>query len=306
MVADPVTPNVYWTAGRDLNSRIAASKTTDGGASWTRYSLGSTTGYAYSVQVDPISPGTVYVAGYENSQPVIYRTTNGGSSWSTLAAAGLQGYVYTFAIDPTDPTVLWAGTNYGIFKSTNSGSSFTEMSTLVDHTKDVCVDPDDGDRVWVGTYNEGVYVTEDGGSTWTQMNEGLDPSRVDRLAVNPSNWLYAGTYGGSSYRWSLQTGVEDQGSAPIETLAMSVFPNPCPGGSGATIAFSLDAPREMRLLLYDLGGRLVASPLEAFMPQGEHTLSFVPDQEGMAPGVYFCRLAVDQGASIVRRLVVIR
>jgi photosystem II stability/assembly factor-like uncharacterized protein len=67
-------------------------------------------------------------------------------------------------------------------------------------------DPHDPDRVHVGTFDDGVYTSEDGGDTWRQDERGLADRRVMSVAVSPSHQeggvsvLYAGTEPSNLYR----------------------------------------------------------------------------------------------------------
>src|SRR5438128_5633848 len=70
----------------------------------------------------------------------------------------------------------------------------------------VAVDPRDPDRVYVGTFDGGVYASEDGGATWRQDEQGLADRRVMSVAVSPSHRgsgvavVYGGTDPRNPYR----------------------------------------------------------------------------------------------------------
>jgi photosystem II stability/assembly factor-like uncharacterized protein len=70
----------------------------------------------------------------------------------------------------------------------------------------VAVDPSDPYRVYVGTFDDGLYATDDGGGTWRSDERGLDDRRVLSLAVSPSDRngdvsvVYAGTEPSNLYR----------------------------------------------------------------------------------------------------------
>lgn len=70
----------------------------------------------------------------------------------------------------------------------------------------VAVDPKEPERVYVGTFDNGLYATDDGGGTWREGEEGLDDRRVLSLAVSPSHQesgmsvVYAGTEPSNLYR----------------------------------------------------------------------------------------------------------
>ncbi|MEW6178913.1 MAG: hypothetical protein AB1522_03185 [Chloroflexota bacterium] len=58
------------------------------------------------------------------------------------------------------------------------------------------------DRVYLGTWGAGVFVSEDGGITWKRRSSGLGNLFIQRLAVDPqqAGVVYAGTYGSGIYK----------------------------------------------------------------------------------------------------------
>jgi hypothetical protein len=70
----------------------------------------------------------------------------------------------------------------------------------------IAVDPHDPQRVYVGTFDNGLYRSDQAGLTWEQDERGLADRRVLSLAVSPSHRqsgisvLYAGTEPSNLYR----------------------------------------------------------------------------------------------------------
>jgi len=70
----------------------------------------------------------------------------------------------------------------------------------------VAVDPHDPNRVYVGTFDDGLYATDDGGESWRESWTGVDDRRVMSVAVSPSHRvagasvIYAGTEPSNLYR----------------------------------------------------------------------------------------------------------
>ena len=70
----------------------------------------------------------------------------------------------------------------------------------------VAVDPNDPDRVYVGTFDDGLYATADGGETWREAWDGIGDRRVLAVSVSPSHLeagvavVYAGTEPSNLYR----------------------------------------------------------------------------------------------------------
>lgn len=69
----------------------------------------------------------------------------------------------------------------------------------------VSVDPNDPNRVYVGTFDRGVYRSLDGGESWTQVSDGIPHKRVLSVAISPHvengrSVVFAGTEPSSVYR----------------------------------------------------------------------------------------------------------
>lgn len=70
----------------------------------------------------------------------------------------------------------------------------------------LAVDPHDPDRVYVGTFDDGLYATADGGETWRAAWDGITDRRVTSVAVSRSHRaagvsvVYAGTEPSNLYR----------------------------------------------------------------------------------------------------------
>jgi photosystem II stability/assembly factor-like uncharacterized protein len=138
---DPLDPNTRYAYG----SGAALFKSTDGGASWRR------AGYPFipaslnveNLAIDPREPATLYAAAGEQDESGegIFKSTDAGSSWR---AVGLKGHnVWALAIDPQQRRTVYAGTESGLFRSTNGGRSWSRFSRGLprDGIESVAVDP---------------------------------------------------------------------------------------------------------------------------------------------------------------------
>jgi len=117
------------------------------------------------------------------------RTAHAGINvWTSHGPAGAR--VYALAIDPT--ALLYAGTNTGVFKSTDGSNTWSGASSgLTGHALSVnalAIDPILPSTLYAGT-DDGVFKSTDAGSTWKAA--GLPDSYVQALAITPST-LYAG------------------------------------------------------------------------------------------------------------------
>mgnify|MGYP006266129769 CR=1 FL=1 len=81
-----------------------------------------------------------------------------------------------------------------------------------------------------------------------------------------------------------------------------IFPNP--GSGQSTVAFKLQATRQVNIRLMDLTGRTVNTLASGNYPAGEHNLRLCADCGELAPGVYF--LQVNLGEEHFSRRVVVQ
>jgi hypothetical protein len=92
--------------------------------------------------------------------------------------------------------------------------------------------------------------------------------------------------------------------------ALVVEPNlPNPFQRGTSFAFSTPTDGHVRLEVYDLTGRRVATPVDRELPAGPHAVHWNGRGEGgslLAPGVYYYRVSTTGGTSEMRRLLIVR
>lgn len=100
-------------------------------------------------------------------------------------------------------------------------------------------------------------------------------------------------------RFAFHTGTAIEApAAAAPGRPVAVFPNPFHGR--ATVRYTLERPGPVRLAVYDLLGRRVALPVDAFQAAGPHDVAF--DAAGLPPGTYLLRLQAD-GVTTVRPVV---
>jgi len=116
--------------------------------------------------------------------------TSSSASWTTGGPYG--GYVNSLAMATANPDIIYAGTQSGVFKTADGGTTWTKTGFPETLVRVVQVAPDDPDIVYAGT-DDGIYKSENGGSTWTR--KGLSGARVNTIAINPLTSLvvYTGT-----------------------------------------------------------------------------------------------------------------
>jgi len=173
-------------------------KSTDGGKTWKHIGLEDTRQIS-RIRVNPKNPDIVYVAAQghvwaPNQQRGVFRSKDGGKTWEKVLFRSDKAGACDLIIDPTNPSVLYAGmwevyrkpwnlesggAGSGIFKSTDGGDTWTEITRNPGLPKGtigivgVTVSPANPDRLWaiVEAEDGGVFRSDNGGKTWTKTNE---------------------------------------------------------------------------------------------------------------------------------------
>jgi PKD repeat protein/photosystem II stability/assembly factor-like uncharacterized protein len=192
-------------------------RTANGGATWTRVENGD----FKDVVFKPNDPNTVYAAANGN----FYRSTNGGLSFIDINNGLPSSERAAIAVTPDKPAyvyvILTNGDSFkGLYRSTDSGQSFTAKSTTPNimswgcnggdggqawYDLDIACDPNDADVIFAGGVNCFKSVT--GGTLWNISSHWWGDCYVPSvhadlhiLEYNPlNNWLYAGNDGGVYY-----------------------------------------------------------------------------------------------------------
>ncbi len=134
MTISPADPNVIWVGTDDGLVQV----TRDGGKTWTNVAANikglPEWGRVQQVEASPFDAGTGYVAfdfhEVENNKPYAFRTHDYGKTWTPIAK-GLPESDPARVIreNPNKKGWLVAGTETGLFFSTNDGDSWTPLKS---------------------------------------------------------------------------------------------------------------------------------------------------------------------------------
>jgi hypothetical protein len=185
--------------------------------------------YVARTVVDPTDPSIAYVTldGYfGNSDSHVWRTTDLGASptW-TAAGSGIPDVpVNAFVIDPNDSTHLFAGTDVGVYESTDSGTSWTPYGSGLPNAAvfDLAI----GSPC---TSNEVLRAATHGRGVWqvpisTPACSGPDVTPPTATMVNPSKTLQFGKSIGLSW-----AGSDNLGGSGIKDYTVEVSKAPAKG-----------------------------------------------------------------------------
>lgn len=191
----PTDPSLVYAVGRKYSSSnydVVIVTSTNGGVNWTTTVIASgSSAAAYGMAIDPVDPDIIYVCGYVFSgtvyYPKVFRSIDGGLNFTDISWSSTVGYyAQTIAVHPTNNNIVYAGTyNDGIYRSTDSGSSWTKV-TSYNYASYMATTPAQPDLVFASAYSY-VYRSTDAGITWTIQLAGLEGSGHYGLAISPSN-----------------------------------------------------------------------------------------------------------------------
>ena len=299
MAVSPLNSNIIFATGNvyDAAYFVGVSHSSDGGSTWEHDTIGlGSRGWA--VAFDGVDTNRVYVGGDSAySYACLLISTDLGATW-TMSRTGLPNSpVNVLLTIPGVADLVYAGTNNGLFRSTDAGATWT-ATPLNKQVRTLVCDPLHPASMFAGTYNDGVHTSTDGGSTWTPMNTGLTCNKVLSLALRPGaeNTIYAGTEGGSVFRTTVATGLTGPSSPVHGPSPIAISPNPC--RDLTTISFSSSLLTALSSLsIYDASGSLVRS-------FSVRTSSFAFRTSDFTPGTYFVRLSAGRETRTARLIIV--
>ncbi len=167
MAPSPVAQGTLWVGTDDGRIHV----TRDGGETWNRVD-GRVRGVPAGTWVPMIHPspheaGVAHVVFDDhrrsNMATYVYRAENYGQRWRNLSDdSDLRGYAHSVLQDHEDPSLLFLGTEFGLFFSTDSGDEWTPFRAGVPTVSvmDMAIQAREDDLV-LGTHGRSVYVVDD-------------------------------------------------------------------------------------------------------------------------------------------------
>jgi hypothetical protein len=144
-------------------------KTTNGTAAnptWTQVDInppGLPNRYVSRLTIDPDNHNIVYATFTGFSPDNVWRTIDGGNTWSNISGSGVTALpsapVRSLMIHPDNPNWLYAGTEVGIFSSTDAGAHWT-----IPHIGPANVSVDElfwmGSKLVAATFGRGLFQVD--------------------------------------------------------------------------------------------------------------------------------------------------
>ena len=172
-------PVIYAATGNDLTGPTLFGRllvSTDAGLTWSQRIdngfCGNQCFYNIAVAVDPTDPNRVYLGG-TGTNTTFGISTNGGTSF-TNSQSGLHTDSHAIASAPSRPSTIYFGSDGGIYKSTDSGATWTSLNNTTFRATQfmgLSVHPTDPNFTLGGTQDNGTNLYRPDG-TWTRVDSG--------------------------------------------------------------------------------------------------------------------------------------
>jgi photosystem II stability/assembly factor-like uncharacterized protein len=186
LVYDPSNPDVLYATTlemrrypwgfRSAGPGTAIYKSTNGGDTWTDISdkpgLPQSDKGRIGIALAPSRPGRVWaIIDAAGDAQGVYRSDDAGETWKQLTdnadLTQRPWYYHHLVADPKNPDVLWV-LNVDLWKSTDGGATFQEVSAPHGDHHDMWIDPRDPQRMVNGN-DGGATVTFNGGRSWSTI-----------------------------------------------------------------------------------------------------------------------------------------
>lgn len=242
-------------------------KSTDAAASWNAISPDLTNGNGggnltfgtiTTISVSPINSDIIYVGTDDGN---VWITENGGTNWTNISSSLPNRWVTKVLASRDDSNsvyVTFSGYRYGednghVYRSTNNGVSWSNISLTIPDIPINDIEQDQNGNLYLGT-DIGVLASGNQGFSWEILGENIPSVVVNDLFIHEgTQYMYAGTYGRSSYKLDISTVVLGENDVAFKTEFI-VYPNPASEVVYIKLPFDF---KDTSVILYDTLGRIV-------------------------------------------------
>lgn len=224
--------------------------TTNGGTSWTKSAAGTPNRYPTDISFDPSDSRVAYATFSGYGTPHVYKSTNAGANWTNISANLPDLPVQSVCVDPLNPSDIYLGTDLGVYRTTNGGTSWEPWFDGMPYAMvlDVSVSVKDR-RLRAATFGNGVYQRK------------LRPKQVAGVTLADA-------------------------SVPQQFQLEQNYPNPF--NPTTAIRFQLTTQSLTRLVIHDAAGREVATLVNEVKAPGTYSVQW--NAVALASGTYFATL----------------
>jgi len=168
LAESPASAGVLWAGTDDGNLQTSL----DGGKNWTNLIEGVPGVPKFSpvshVEPSRAAAATAYVSFdrhmFDDFRPYLFKTTDGGRTWANISGnLPASAYVLVVREDPKNPSLVYAGTELGLFASYDGGNQWLSLGlknlpNVAIH--DIVVHPRENDLI-LATHGRSLWILDD-------------------------------------------------------------------------------------------------------------------------------------------------
>lgn len=291
---------LYRSENRAVNWNAISDDLTDGQHPSGSLSFGTLTAIAASYT----NANTIYTGSDDGNINV---TFDGGVTWENISTGIPDRYITSLAIHPEDDQTIYvtlsgfSNLDYTphVFKSTNGGQTWEDISSNLPSipVNDIIIVPSDSEELLTIGTDMGVWYSENDGTTWDILGNNLPTTIIRDLKYHePTQELYAGTFGRSIYKANLSTLVLSVEENTIADTNTRIFPNPVV--DQFTIQHSLQG--EGSIIIYTITGQKVKTIFNGNLGATQNSVYSI---NNLSTGMYILKVA-DQHKTVSKKLIV--
>jgi photosystem II stability/assembly factor-like uncharacterized protein len=207
---DPRDPNTIYAGTYHL-----PWKTVDGGNTWAPVHQGMVDDSdVMSITVDQNNASHVFASACSG----IYHSSDGGANWTKFKGIPKDSRRTVHILqDPKRPLTVYAATTEGLWKTSDGGANWRLVTPASWSILSMLIDPQNSDRLVLGTERLGIQVSDNGGQTYRAANQGFSHRRIVDAAADPQHPERALVVLTSSFEPLLETSDAGRTWTPLAT-----------------------------------------------------------------------------------------
>ena len=177
---DPDDPNIIYAGTYHL-----PWKTVDGGKNWIPVHRGMVDDSdVMSITIDQNNASHVFASACSG----IYNSHDGATNWTKFKGIPKDSRRTVHILqDPKRPMTVYAATTEGLWKTSDDGATWRLITPVSWSILSMVIDPENSDRLILGTERLGIQVSDNGGQTYRAANQGFSHRRIVDAAVDPQH-----------------------------------------------------------------------------------------------------------------------
>jgi hypothetical protein len=247
-----------------------------------------------------------------NSVGVMFRISDNTSNWVNVNSGLPTPVEYSvWDINTAGQSVFCSvyatggtGVNSGIYRTTNNGSNWVKVTFASGYTYNLGHNIFVMDSVLLYCALNTLYLSTNNGNNWTSKFGNLPYNTSVNTFTHKGDYVYTGTSNGV---WRMPksvflTGIKIISNSVPENFSLEQnYPNPF--NAVTKIQFKVESYKFVKLIVFDLIGREVATLVNQELQPGTYEISL--DAGNLTSGIYFYRLTA-RNFSETKKLILLK